>query len=183
MSYKFLRSTVLVFLMVLLSAVPVFASPGKSTVYKVPEYDGFKSYERGVLENGRTIFHKNTKQYELQKLAKTTKNGFRRVNKRFLVAVGTRFTDKVGQYITIVLKNGTEIPCVVGDIKADKDTDKSNTFSENGCCSEFIVDIRRLKENVKDKGDVSEIRKSWDSPVSIIIVHDQNVFTDMKNAG
>ncbi len=183
MERLYFKSMILCFLLVLLSAVPVFASTEKSTLFMVPEYDGFKSYERGILENGRTIFHKDTKQYELQKMAKTTKNGFRRVNKRFLVAVGTRFTDKVGQYITIVLKNGTEIPCVVGDIKADKDTDKTNTFSKNGCCSEFIVDIRRLKENVKDNGDVSEIRKSWDSPVSMIIVHDENVFTKDTERG
>jgi len=172
--YKFISLTI--FAVILLS-LSVYASTEKSTAYFVPEYDGFKSYERGVLENGHCIFHKNTRQYELQKMAKTTTNGFRRVNKRFLVAVGTRFTDKVGQYITIVLKNGTEIPCVVGDIKADKDTDESNTFSENGCCSEFIVDIRRLNEAVRDHGDVSDIRKSWDSPVSIIIVHDENIFS------
>ena len=100
------------------------------------------------------------------------------VNRRYLVAVGSRFTDNIGQYVTLVLKNGKRIPCIVGDLKADKDTDESNTFTENGCCSEFIVDIRRLNEDLKDGGDISDYKTTWDSPVSAIIVHDQNAFTD-----
>ena len=164
----------------LVFSTPVYASSDRFTIFRVPCYDGFKSYERGILENGRCIFHKNTRQYELQKMAQSTKTGFRMVNRRYLVAVGSRFTEEIGQYVTIVLKNGKRIPCIVGDLKADKDTDESNTFTKNGCCSEFIVDIRRLGEDLKDGGDISEYKQSWDSPVSAIIVHDQNVFSDTE---
>lgn len=159
-------------------STPAAAATGSTTVYRVPAYNGFKSYERGILENGKCIFHKNTRQRELQTMARSTKTGFRRVNKRYLVAVGTRISDDVGQYITLVLKNGTNIPCIVGDIKADRDTDETNTFTANGCCSEFIVDIRRLSDKLKEGGNISEYKETWDSPVTAIIVHDENVFTE-----
>ncbi len=165
---------ILVLILMVLQSTTVFAVE-KKKIYKIPEYNGFKSYERGILENGKTIFHKGTKQFELQKRAKT-RNGFRKVKGRYLVAIGSRFTKNIGQYVTLILENGYKIPCIVGDQKADQDTDASHTFTENECCSEFIVDMRTLDEDIKEKGDVSNFRKAWDSPVSAIIVYEKNVF-------
>ena len=98
---KRLLSTILI-MAILLQSVSAWASSRKNTIYKVPKYNGFKSYERGILENGKIIFKKGTKQYRLQKMAKT-KDGFRKVKGRYLIAVGSRFTKNIGQYVTLVL--------------------------------------------------------------------------------
>lgn len=155
---------------------PVYANAEKAKVFPVPSYNGFKSFERGIRANGSILFHKGTKQYDVQAMAET-EDGFRKVNGRYLVAVGSRFTSNIGQYIALVLDSGVAIPCIVGDQKADSDTDATNTFTRNSCCSEFIVDIRTLEENIKSKGDVSYYRKDWDSPVTKIIVYDTNLFS------
>ncbi len=158
-------------------AVPVPASPVQDPkVFDVPAYNGLKSYERGIKGNGGILFTQGTKQYQLQSVAET-ENGFRKVNGRYLVAVGSHFTDKIGQYITLMLDSGIAIPCIVGDQKADGDTDSSNIFTANSCCSEFIVDARTLDGDIKTRGDVSAYRPEWDSPVSSIIVYDVNFFT------
>ncbi len=148
-----------------LQALPAFAN--NKTIYRIPEYSGFKSFEYGVSDNG-IVFDKKSKQYRLQKRA-VTRNGFRKIGKRYMIAVGTRISKNVGDKVDLILKNGTRIPCIVGDIKAPDDTDETNTFSKNGCCSEFIMDTRTIKDHIAKRGDVSVFRKKWRSPVCAII--------------
>jgi len=175
MIHKKLTAFLLCIALIMLQTLTVSAEAERKKIFKIPQYNGFKSYERGILEDGKTIFHEGTRQFELQKRAKTRK-GFRTVRGRYLVALGSRFTKNIGQYVTLILENGYKIPCIVGDQKADRDTDDSHTFTENECCSEFIVDMRTLNQDIKEKGDVSGFRKAWDSPVSAIIVYEKNVF-------
>lgn len=139
------------------------------TKYAVPKNSGFKSYLRySQITNP-------SRQLDLQNVATTDEHGFRTVNGRYCIAVGTYFNAPVGTYVDLRLKNGVRIKCIVGDIKADKDTDKRNIFTRNGCCSEFIVDEKELPDNTRSKGNMSFINRKWGSPVQYIYVYDYNV--------
>lgn len=108
------------------------------TEYALPDnpyYRGFKSYEPYDLITAQSI------QLCLQYQAVTDSNGFRLLDGRYLVAVGTFCNAPCGTYIDLILENGVLIPCIVGDIKADVHTDETNTFTvASMCASEFIVD-------------------------------------------
>lgn len=137
----------------------------------VPEnkkYHGQKTFEYYTA-----ITNKKSNQYKLQEEAKTDSFGFRTVNGRYLVAIGTYFNAPVGTYIDLVLENETEIHCIVGDIKADCDTDTDNVFTHQGCCSEFIVD-KSFVSLTSCPGDVSSVFDNWDSKVLCIRVYDKN---------
>lgn len=136
------------------------------TKYAIPKNNGFKSYLRySKITNP-------SRQLDLQKMAQTDEHGFRTVDDRYCIAIGTYFNAPVGTYVDLRLKNGVRIKCIVGDIKADKDTDKKNIFTKNGCCSEFIVDEEELPRNTRSKGNMSFINKKWGSPVQFIYVYD-----------
>lgn len=137
----------------------------------MPERDrDFKSYmDYRVLAKYR--------QKDLQDIAKTDELGFRIVDERYLVAVGTAVSDEVGTYITLVLENGTEINCIVGDIKDDKHTDESNILTvANDCVSEFIIDKEVMDNRVLRIGSVSYAFEEWKSMVVSIKVEDRNYF-------
>lgn len=140
------------------------------SLYPLPEnasYKGMKSYESYTA-----ITDKTSAQYAVQKMAWTNEDAFRMVGNRYLVSVGTYFNAPVGTSIDIILENGTVIPCVVGDIKADEHTDYWGVYSANGCATEFIVDAKYTKACVT--GDVSDVYAEWQSKVSCIKVYDNS---------
>lgn len=124
--------------------------------YFIPQNSGFKSYM-----SYQAISTTSSPQYVLQtQYAYTGEYGIRQVDGRFCIAIGTFSNAKVGTYVDLVLQNGTVIPCVVGDFKADIHTDSSNMVTlHNGCVSEFIVDKNSLHEIAKKMGDISYCRK------------------------
>lgn len=142
----------------------------KYTTYSIKNHSGLKSYM-----SYKALTSKSSYQYRLQQKADTDNNGFRKVNKRYCVAVGTVFNAQIGQYLDVELENGEIIKCIVGDIKADKDTDKSNTFTKNGCCLEFIVDTKHLDKTCKVMGDCSNLYNEWNSPCKEYHIYDINV--------
>lgn len=90
---------------------------------------------------------------------------------------GTFSNATVGTYIDLILENGTVIPCVVGDFKADIHTDSTNIVTNhNGCVSEFLIDNPVLHTTTKKIGDISYCKEEWKSPVKIIKVYEKNVF-------
>lgn len=141
--------------------------------YDAPNNSGFKSFM-----DYRTITNTDSKQYMLQQhYAETGEHGIRMADSRYIVAIGTYFTSDVGQYFDIILENGTVIPCILGDQKADVDTDSDNIITKhNGCMSEFIVDSDALNEDIKFHGDMSYCLKDWDSPIKTIKVYNRNIF-------
>lgn len=148
------------------------------TDYQVPDYSGFKSF-MPYLKNGDSIFKKDTKQDKLQKMAELGEYGTRKVDGRYCAALGSYFTEEIGQYFDLILENGTVIPCILGDAKDDRDTDKMHIFTvESDCCSEFIVRIARLPANVRVKGDMSYCCEEWNSKVVTIRIYDKNIFTE-----
>ena len=129
-------------------------------------YTGFKAYEPYT-----EITAVESKQWILQQYAITDTNGFRMVDNRYLVAVGTFCNAPCCTYIDIILENGTLIPCIVGDIKSDAHTDETHTYSRCMCASEFIVDEDFLLEQVRDTGNVSYTYPEWNSKVQKIRVY------------
>ena len=131
-----------------------------------------------------SITAKSSKQYKIRQLAFTSEYGLRKFEDRFCVAVGTSITSEVGTYIDVILKNGTVIPCIVGDVKADIHTNSDNiTTSNNGCVCEFIVDMNQLPYVVRNKdntgsGNISHCYEEWMSPVEKIIVYERSVFDE-----
>lgn len=138
-------------------------NPAVYTSYKMPKNSGFKSYM-----SYKSITNKNSKQYKLQKRAYTGKYGIRMVDDRYCVVLGSYFDKEVGSYFDLILKNGTVIKCILGDVKSSVHTYEDNITSFNGCVSEFIVDSEHLKKTVKLSGDISNCNSKWNSPVKKI---------------
>ena len=136
--------------------------------YEVPSTSGFKSYM-----SYKCITSTGSEQYKLQhQRAYTGKYGIRQVDDRFCVALGSYFASKVGTLFDLILENGTVIPCILSDQKADEDTDSQNIVTEhNGCMSEFIVDLNSLAVSAKRQGDISYCNKKWNSPVKYVKVY------------
>lgn len=142
-----------------------------SLLYQLPsysDYHGFKTYEPY-----RAITCRSSPQWKLQQWAYTDEYGLRRVDGRICVAIGSYFETQIGQYFDLILENGTVIPCIKGDEKADKHTDdKYHIYTmHSGCCSEFLVDAALLREYIGGAGDVSKLFAEWDSPVVEIRVY------------
>lgn len=134
---------------------------------------GFKSYM-----DYSTITAKSSPQYKIQhNFAYTDGNGLRLANQRYCIALGSAVNTKIGQYVDVVLANGTVINCIYADQKADIHTNADNlTTTANGCVSEFLVDYPSLNGTAKQMGDVSWIRDEWQSAVVELRVLDVNIF-------
>lgn len=117
-------------------------------------------------------FGKNTNQAKLQALCQTNEVGLRVYDGRFTIAVGTYFNTAIGQYFDLVLENGTMIPCIMGDLKADIHTDSRGLFTEaSGCMTEFIVDRTCLP----NKNSATYCYEAWNSKVVNVIVYNKFV--------
>ena len=120
-------------------------------------------------------FGKNTNQAKLQSLCQTNEVGLRVYDGRFTIAIGTYFNTAIGQYFDLVLENGTVIPCIMGDLKADIHTDCRGLFTEaSGCMTEFIVDRTYLP----NKNSATYCYEEWNSKVVNVIVYNKFVNLD-----
>ena len=150
----------------------------EKTVYYIPS-----SFVNPV--SGNTVRYKGGKTLErsskitygdagvINELAEPDQDGFMKLNDRYLIAVGSRFNTAPGQYLDLVLENGVVIKCIMGDAKADRDTDPTNTFTyRSTCCSEFIIDKKTIRRDIYERGNASLKYFSWDSPVVSIVVYD-----------
>jgi hypothetical protein len=151
------------------------------TTIDVPEKyikrSAFKSYE-----SFRAITSVNTPHYKLQnQYAYTAPDGIRAVNGRYCIALGSYFTSRIGQYVDIVLQNGTIIECILGDQKSDAHTEWPHVAHPDGSVVEFIIDKKVLPSSiVHSSGNVSDLYEEWQSPVVQIIVYDQNFFDEVS---
>lgn len=112
-----------------------------------------------------------SKQYKLQKIAYSGKYGIRQIDGRYCIALGSYYTSDVGKYVDIILRNGTVIPCIIADCKADKDTDSRNIMHPDGSLVEFIVDTKVLNSKARRTGDVSYACISWNSKVAKVKIY------------
>ena len=130
--------------------------------YELPYEDTFfKSYM-----SYKAITNKASDQYKLQQICWTDDWGLRRRVDDYVVAVGTYYSDTIGDRFRVTLTSGTEFTVIVGDIKNDEHTDEKNMYSPvyNGYgrftsanVLEFIVDTSFLPKEVKLTGTVSSI--------------------------
>ncbi len=140
-------------------------STGKAKVIKakkqkyikmeVPKHNNFKSYM-----GYKTITCKSSKQYKLQQKAKTGKYGIRTAKGRYLIAMGTYYSNNVGDKFDIKLSNGTVLKCMIGDIKSDRHTDaKRQKQKYDGSIIEFITDPTKMPSDVKKAGSYTVCKK------------------------
>ena len=150
----------------------------KTEATEQPEtYEVIKEYPITDGNTTKTVlpykaFGKNTNQAKLQSLCQTNEVGLRVYDGRFTIAVGTYFNTAIGQYFDLVLENGTVIPCIMGDLKADIHTDSRGLFTEaSGCMTEFIVDRTYLP----NKNSATYCYEEWNSKVVNVIVYNKFV--------
>ena len=139
---------------------------------EIPDCDtSFKSYM-----DYNCITDDTTKQWELQQTAYTDEYGLRKVGTDYCVAVGSYYSETVGERFKINLDNGNEFTVIISDLKQDKHTDSSNRYSpvydKNGDfysanILEFIVDVDRLHSMVTTLGTVSYYSEFEGNIVSI----------------
>lgn len=141
--------------------------------YEIPNNVGyFKSFM-----SYKAITNKSSNQYKLQsKYAYTDDFGIRMVDNRYCIAVGTYFKANIGDYADVLLDNGTVIPVVISEIKSNEHTCDLNITTANGCATEFIVDKSSLGKTIKKMGDISYVKKEWNSKVTEIKVYNKNIF-------
>jgi hypothetical protein len=151
----------------MIDEIDTFIVPPRRTKYLIVGHNGKKTFM-----GYKSITNKVSNQYALQQEAYTDEEGFRKINNRYCVAIGTAFNAEVGQHFDAELENGTIIECIVGDIKDNKDTDATNTFTSQGCCLEFIVDSKKICDTIKYMGDCSYKCEEWNSPCLQYIVYD-----------
>ncbi len=117
-------------------------------------------------------------QYTLQQQAWTDSKGLRRIGGDYLVAMGTGWLETgCGERFLITLEGKKQITIMVGDIKADCDTDSTNRFRWCGGGAnvlEFIVDTRYLAEDVKESGTVSTYEELAGNIVEIAKIENTN---------
>ena len=136
--------------------VPEYHTSSVSYVeYDVPEgKTSFKSYM-----SYKAITNTRSEQYKLQQECWTDDYGLRRYDDKYVIALGTYYADDIGDEFKITLDSGKVFRAVVGDFKADRDTDKLNQYTPTSdvgkCVLEFIVDTPKLDKSVRKMGDVS----------------------------
>jgi hypothetical protein len=137
------------------------------TTGQTVRYKGGKTLERThKITHGQSGY--------INDIATPDQDGFMKLDDRYLIAVGSKFKTTPGQYIDLVLQNGVVIKCIMGDAKADIDTDATNTFTyKSRCCSEFIIDEKTIRKDIYRRGNASFKTPTWDSPVVKVIVYDQ----------
>lgn len=116
----------------------------------VPDVDtSFKAYmDWECITNTRSV------QWQLQQDAETNENGLRIYDDCYMVAMGTYY-GTVGDRFTVTFDTGIEIDVIMGDVKDDRHTDKTNRYVPcNGNMLEFIVDVDELPRKARRMGDV-----------------------------
>lgn len=123
-------------------------------ILALPSADGkFKTYM-----DYRTITRRDSAQYQLQQLAWTDADGFRRYEQYYLIALGTAYGNTIGQTYEITLSSGRVFLGMLGDVKADEHTDRTHKYIEmNGNVVEFIIDRKKMDADVLTGGDISPL--------------------------
>lgn len=148
-------------------------SPSRNMISRnVPENNSKKTYM-----DYRKITDTSSEQYKLQqnKDCYTTDTGFRKVNEYYCIAVGTYYSNNIGDKLIIHMENGESFKAIVADIKDDKHTDETNRqHRKDGSVIEFVVDTRKLPELVRKMGDISYMNeKTFKGEIKAIIKEGQ----------
>lgn len=150
----------------------------------VPNFSDYKGKKTYMSYKAAPAY----RQGQMWKYYTKDNDGFCRVGERYVIAIGSgaiggsnnkQWAKIVGQYVDLILTNGTVIQCVVGDAKSDAHTDTATHFmtTASHCVSEFLVDSspRNGGATARKMGDISFYKSSWSAKVSVIRVYDKNV--------
>lgn len=125
-----------------------------------------------------------------QSKAYTGEYSLRMIDGRIFIAVGSYYCRQVGTYIDVLLEDGTVLPCIMGDAKANKDTDITHRYQKyDKSVIEFIIDSPG-----KDRRDYSYFKTMYpqvhgnfsnipefSSPVKGLRVYDKVYPIDMND--
>lgn len=136
------------------TAEPKAVNTTKYVSYDIPDGDtSFKSYM-----DYRAITNTDSKQYHLQQDAHTGIYGIRMYEDYYMIAVGSYYADSIGDILRITLDTDEQFYAIVGDFKADKDTDILNQYHpmehDMKNVVEFIVDTQELNRDVRLSGSI-----------------------------
>lgn len=148
-----------------------------SVTYELPNLDtSFKTYM-----DYRCITDTDSMQYKLQQNAWTDEDGLRRLGEAYMVAMGTYYADECGKTFEITFDTDEKILVVVGDIKADCHTDKTDRYSPvydndgnfiSANVLEFIVDTKAMSRHTKRLGTVEYCGNLQGNIVSIVAIEE-----------
>ena len=147
-------------------------------------YTNFPNIYKKTYMSYTSITSKSSKQYELKQYTYSGNYGIRMIDNRYCIAMGTGFNVEIGDYVDLILANGTIIQCIIGDIKADKHTDSSNMITMNSkCMSEFIITSKSsipsiVGDSEYGSGDISDCCEEWKSCIHEIRVYNKNYLKD-----
>lgn len=124
--------------------------PSDVSAYEVPTVNtSFKSFTY------YTSLSRSSTQWRLQEKAYTDKNGLRKIENYYLVAVGTYYSSTIGDLFRFTTDTGNVFEIIVCDIKANKHTDSRNMYTrgKNPCMVEFYV-AKTLCKTAKVRGSI-----------------------------
>lgn len=121
------------------------------------------------------ITNTSSDQFKFQQVSLTAENGIRKHKGRYEIAIGSHFTTKIGTKIDLIIlhKDGSssKIKCVLGDCKADCDTDTSHMYASDGSVAEFIVNTSSLPNQARTIGDLSYISDKFEGTIIKVLVY------------
>lgn len=167
MNCFFTKKTAVFFAALILANSAAFAVKAEEGL-PLPDIDtSFKTYM-----DYRAITDTSSPQYELQQEAYTDSDGIRRVGDDVCIAVGSAYADNIGDRLEITLESGSTFTAVVGDFKADRDTDSKHMYypvcEGMGDVTEFIADTSKLDRQVRISGSIGSVEKYSGCITSIV---------------
>lgn len=128
----------------------------------------------------KKITNKTSNQYALQQIDNiyTDSEGFRRIDDKFIIAIGTFFQASVGQEVVVKLSDGGTFNAYIGDIKDNRHTDETNLKHKvDGSVVEFLIHNEKLDKTIKKMGDCSysKLNDFKGDVVSIEVIEDSNI--------
>ena len=151
--------------------VEVVAEPEPQWVeMDVPSNNSFKSYM-----GAHKITDTTSAQYQLKSEYLDSACGIKLVDDRYVIAIGTYYTETIGTRVDLVMESDEVVPCIVGDVKRDRDTDAMNRqHNVDGSVIEFVVNADTLSSEAKSHGDCSWADPRLMGEIKAIRVYKEN---------
>ena len=151
--------------------VEIVAEPEPQWVeMDVPSNNSFKSYM-----GAHKITDTSSAQYQLKSEYLDSACGIKLVDDRYVIAIGTYYTETVGTRVDLVMENGEIVPCIVGDVKKNRDTDATNRqHNVDSSVVEFVVNADTLSSEAKSHGDCSWADPRLMGEIKAIRVYKEN---------
>lgn len=117
---------------------------------------------------------RSTPHWRLQQVAWTDEWGLRRFNDDYIVGLGTYYSTDIGDRFEVTLGSGRVFTIILGDNKADCDTDETNRYKpcayytdNDANVLEFIADFKKMPDWVYARGSIDCIDEFAGDVVSL----------------